>query len=146
MINEAVKVIADAMLDKKGQRVVSLDLRPVGSSVADWFIVCSADSTTAVSAIADNILVKMMEKCSTKVRRMQGLENGYWVILDFSDVVVHVFLNEYRNFYRLEDLWADAPRTEYTDAPKEEASSVRVKPKASARLRASVRRQNKKGQ
>ena len=145
MINEAVKVITDAMLEKKGQRVVSLDLRPVDSSIADWFVVCSADSTTAVSAIADNVLVKMTQKCSTKVRRMQGLENGYWVILDYSDVVVHIFLNEYRNFYRLEDLWADAPRTEHSDAPAEEAGDgKRVKPKASAKLRASVRRQTKK--
>ena len=113
-----VKTIADAMLEKKGQRVVSLDLRTVESSIADYFIVCNADSTTNVAAIADNVLVKMEEKLGRKVTRMQGLENNFWIILDFSDIVVHIFLTEYRQFYRLEELWADAPQKEYKDRPK----------------------------
>ncbi|MDD6253001.1 MAG: ribosome silencing factor [Candidatus Cryptobacteroides sp.] len=141
MENKVLKVITDAMLEKKGQNVVSLDLRPIGSAISDYFVVCNADSTTAVAAIADNILVKMQEKCGLKVVRMQGLENDFWIILDYSDVVVHVFLTEYREFYRLEDLWADAPRKEYTDEPVvEEAVSSRIKPKASSKVRASARR------
>ena len=112
-----VKTIAEAMLEKKGQNVVSLDLRPVESSIADYFIVCSADSTTNVSTIADTVLGKMEEKLGRKVTRMQGLENNFWIILDFSDIVVHIFLTEYRAFYRLEDLWADVPRKEYKPRP-----------------------------
>ena len=137
-----VKTIAEAMLEKKGQNVVSLDLRPVESSIADYFIVCSADSTTNVSAIADNVLVKMEEKLGRKVTRMQGLENNFWIILDFSDIVVHIFLTEYRAFYRLEDLWADAKRKEYSDEPApaaEKAASSRVKPKAASKVRAAAR-------
>lgn len=110
-----VKIIADAMLEKKAKEVVALDLRKIESAICDHFIICNADSTTAVAAIADNVLTKMEEKAGRKVIRMQGLENGFWIILDYADVVVHIFLTEYRDFYRLEDLWADAVRRNFKD-------------------------------
>ena len=113
MITHDLRVMADAILDKKGQNVVSLDLRPVGSSIADHFVICSADSTTAVSAIADNILKEAREQLGLRPLRTQGLENNFWIILDYGHIVVHIFLTQYREFYRLEDLWADAPRKEY---------------------------------
>lgn len=142
-----VNVIAEAMLEKKAKGVAALDLRPVGSAIADWFVVCNADSTTAVAAITDNIIVKMQEKLGEKVLRMQGLENDFWIILDYGDVVVHVFLTEYRDFYRLEDLWADAPRKDFTDDdfPKEDKKTAtkRVKPKAASKVRASVKKTTK---
>ena len=140
MENKILEVITDAMLEKKGKNVVSLDLRPIGTAISDYFVVCNADSTTAVAAIADNILGRMQEKLGKKVLRMQGLENDFWIILDYGDVVVHVFLNEYRAFYRLEDLWADSPRKEYTDEPKPVEETSRVKTKASSKVRASARR------
>lgn len=115
MNNNELKVIADAMLEKKGQEVVSLDLRPIGTAISDHFIVCSADSAPNVVAIADNIEERMLEKCRRKVARTQGKENAFWVILDYGDIVVHVFQTVYRSFYRLEDLWADAERTVYED-------------------------------
>lgn len=115
MDNKEIKVIADAMLEKKGQEVVSLDLRPIGTAISDYFIVCNADSTPAVVAIADNIEERMLEKCKRKVVRTQGKENAFWVIMDYGDVVVHIFQTAYRSFYRLEDLWADAERTVYED-------------------------------
>ena len=142
-----VKVIAEAMLEKKAKNVVSLDLRPIGSAIADHFVICNADSTTAVAAVADNVIVKMQEKLGVKVVRMQGLENDFWIILDFGDIVVHIFLTEYRDFYRLEDLWADAPKKVYEDSDfqkeKEEASAARVKPKAATKVRASVKKVKK---
>lgn len=120
---------------------MSLDLSPIGTAISDYFVVCNANSTTAVAAIADNIIVKMQEKCGRKVLRMQGLENDFWIILDYGDIVVHVFLTEYREFYRLEDLWADAERTEYTDEPVPVApEEKRVKPKAASKVRASAKR------
>lgn len=130
------------MLEKKGQQVVSLDLSSIGTAISDYFVVCNADSTTAVAAIADNIIVKMEEKCGRKVLRMQGLENDFWIILDYGDIVVHVFLTQYREFYRLEDLWADAERVEYTDEPvvEQTVSEKRVKPKAASKVRASAKR------
>ncbi|MGN1220790.1 MAG: ribosome silencing factor [Candidatus Cryptobacteroides sp.] len=115
MNNTELKVIADAMLEKKGQEVVSLDLQPIGTAISDYFIVCHADSTTNVVAIADNIEERMIEKCGRKVLRTQGKENAFWVILDYGEIVVHVFQTPYRAFYRLEDLWADAERTAYED-------------------------------
>lgn len=142
-----VKVIAEAMLEKKAKGVVSLDLRPIGSAIADYFLICNADSTTSVAAIADNVLVKMQEKLDRKVVRMQGLENDFWIILDFGEIVVHIFLTEYREFYRLEDLWADAPRVEYHDedfiSAETSSTGERVKPKSVAKVRASVRKSTK---
>ena len=115
MDNSALKVIADAMLEKKAQEVVSLDLRSIGTAISDYFMVCNADSAPAVVAIADNIEDRMIEKCRRKVIRTQGKENAFWVILDYGDIVVHVFQTPYRSFYRLEDLWADADREVYED-------------------------------
>ena len=96
MNNNELKVIADAMLEKKGQDVVSLDLKPIGTAISDHFIVCNADSTPAVVAIADNVEERMIEKCRRKVIRTQGKENAFWVILDYGDIVVHVFQTPYR--------------------------------------------------
>ncbi|MCF0175948.1 MAG: ribosome silencing factor [Bacteroidales bacterium] len=110
-----VKCIADAMLEKKGQNVISLDLKPIGTAISDYFLVCNADSTTNVLAIADNVEDRMIVECGRKVVRAQGKENAIWVILDYGDIVVHIFQTPYREFYRLENLWADAPKTEYTD-------------------------------
>ena len=142
MEKNVLKVITDAMLERKGQQVVSLDLSSIGTAISDYFVVCNADSTTAVAAIADNIIVRMEEKCGRKVLRMQGLENDFWIILDYGDIVVHVFLTQYREFYRLEDLWADAERVEYTDEPvvEQTVSEKRVKPKAASKVRASAKR------
>ena len=108
-------VIVEAILDKKGQNVVSLDLRKVGSSICDFFVICNADSTPNVSAIADNVEDEMIVKCKKKVVRSQGKENRFWIIQDYGDIVVHIFQTEYRNFYRLEELWSDCPRKEYQD-------------------------------
>ncbi len=115
MDNKEVKVIADAMLEKKGKDVVSLDLKKIGTAISDYFIVCNADSGTNVLSIADNVEDRMMEHCRRKVIRSQGRENAIWIILDYGDIVVHVFQTEYRAFYRLEDLWADAVRTEFKE-------------------------------
>lgn len=110
-----IDTIAEAMLDKKAQNVCSLDLRKIGTAITDHFVICNADSSTQVSAIADNVEDMMRQKCKRKVYRMQGKENGFWIILDYLNVVVHIFQTEYRNFYRLEDLWADAIKKEYKD-------------------------------
>lgn len=115
MVKKEIKVITDAMLEKKGEGVLSLDLRPVGTAISDFFVVCNASSTTQVRAIADNVEERMAEHMKIKAVRKQGLENGIWVILDYGTSVVHIFQTEYRNFYRLEDLWADAKRTEFKD-------------------------------
>ena len=103
------------MLEKKGKDVVALDLKKIGTAISDYFVVCNADSTTNVLAIVDNIEDKMAEVLHRKVARSQGRENAFWVILDYGDVVVHVFQTEYMAFYRLEDLWADAERRTFEE-------------------------------
>lgn len=110
-----LQVIADAMLDKKAKSVVSLDLTSIGTAISDYFVVCNADSTTQVAAICDNVEESMYEKCKRGPIRKQGRENAFWVILDYGNIVVHIFKTEYREFYRLEDLWADAQKTEYNE-------------------------------
>ncbi len=118
MDNKDVKIIADAMLEKKGQGVAALDLRAIGTAICDWFIVCNADSTTNVLSISDNVEDRMAQFGKRLPVRSQGRENAVWVILDYGDIVVHVFQTPYRQFYRLEDLWADAARTEFADDEK----------------------------
>ncbi len=115
--NEQVEVncVANAMLDKKGQNVCSLNLKSIGTTICDYFIVCNADSRPQVLAIADNIEDEMAAKCKRKVVRQQGRENAFWIILDYGNIVVHVFQTEYRQFYRLEDLWADAEKINYKE-------------------------------
>ena len=110
-----IRTIVDAMLDKKAKNVCSLDLKEIGTSICDYFVICNADSTPNVLAIADNVEEEMLVKCNRKVARMQGKENAFWIILDFSNIVVHIFQTEYREFYRLEDLWADSVITKYAD-------------------------------
>lgn len=110
-----MEVITDAILEKKGQNVISLDLRKEGSGICDFFVICNADSTTNVSAIADNIEDRMIERLKKKVLRSQGKENRFWIIQDYGDIVVHIFQTEYRNFYRLEDLWSDCDKKTYED-------------------------------
>ncbi len=112
-----VDVIVEAMLDKKAQRVVSLDLSDLGTAICDYFIIANADSTTNVLAIADNVEKEMFEKTHEHPIRVQGKENAIWIILDYVDIVVHIFQTEYRQFYRLEELWADAERKDYNDEP-----------------------------
>lgn len=110
-----VTCVAQAILDKKGQNVCSLNLKTIGTSICDYFVVCNADSRPQVIAIADNIEEQMQIKCKRRLVRQQGRENAFWIILDYGNIVVHIFQTEYRSFYRLEDLWADAVKTTYND-------------------------------
>ena len=110
---ELREVIVDAILDKKGEEVVSLDLRKTGDAVADIFIICHATSRVQVKAIADNIDRKIKINPGENPWHSEGFENFEWVILDYIDIVVHIFMKEKREFYQLEELWQDAERTDY---------------------------------
>lgn len=113
--NKEIKVIAEAMLDKKAKDVVAMDLSAIGTAITDNFVICNADSTTQVVAICDNVIERMWTECHRDPIRSQGRENAFWVILDYGDIVVHVFQTEYRDFYRLESLWSDAEKTNFND-------------------------------
>lgn len=116
-VEPLVNCIVDAILDKKGKDVTSLEIGKLPNAVCDYFILCNADSTTQVNAIAENIEVKVREKLDEKVWKSAGYENAIWIVLDFVNVVVHVFQTESRDFYKIEKLWADAPTKHYDDLP-----------------------------
>lgn len=104
-------IIVEAMSDKRAKDICIMDLKKIGTSICDYFVICNADSTTNVLAIADNIEDELIVKANRKVIRQQGKENAFWIIMDYGDIVIHIFQTEYRHFYRLEDLWADAKIT-----------------------------------
>lgn len=100
------KVILDAINDKKGQNIVSLDLRKIDEAVADFFIICDAQSHIQVKAIADNVEERVREEC--KERPFHFEVGNAWTLVDYVNVVVHIFQTEERKFYDLEGLWMDA--------------------------------------
>lgn len=105
--------LAKITLEKKASNVKIFDLRPL-TNVTDFFVVCSADSEVQVKAICDH-LSETMSKKAMKPWHVEGLEKRQWVLLDFVDVVVHIFLPEVREFYGLERLWGDAEIEEIVD-------------------------------
>jgi ribosome-associated protein len=94
--------------EKKGQNVLKIDLRKLDNRITDYFIICHASSGTQVSAICDSVEDTVRKEASENPLHLEGLDNCFWVLLDYGNVIVHVFLEEYRNFYNLESLWADA--------------------------------------
>jgi ribosome-associated protein len=128
-VEPLVNCIVDAILDKKGKEVISLEIGKLPNAVCDYFIICHADSTTQVHAIAENIEIKVRENLNEKVWKSAGYDNSIWVVLDFVNVVVHVFQTEWRSFYKMEDLWADAQSKLYTDEPKPEEKKVKTRSK-----------------
>lgn len=104
---------AKLSLTKKAQDVVVLDLTGL-SDVTNYFVVCSGESDTQVKAIADAVIDGTREEGS-KVWRKEGLSSAQWVLLDFVDVVVHVFQPKIRQYYDIERLWGDAPLTRISD-------------------------------
>lgn len=108
-----IDTIVSAIEDKKGKDIVSLDLTGVDGAIWSHFVVCNADSTTQVAAIADGIDEKVFETFGERVWRVEGQQNAVWIAMDYVDVVVHIFQTELRGFYKLEELWSDAPVTRY---------------------------------
>ncbi len=108
-----IETIVGAIEDKKGKNIVSLDLSGFDGAICSAFVVCNADSTTQVAAIAAGIEEKVQESLGEKVWRVEGQQSALWIAMDYVDVVVHIFQSELREFYRLEELWADAPMTRY---------------------------------
>ncbi len=102
--------------EKKGNDIVRLDLRNIKSSVSDYFVICHADSSTQVRAIANSIEDEIFKATQTDPWRKEGLEHGEWILLDYIDVVVHVFKTDKREYYGVEDLWGDAEIKYYKSA------------------------------
>lgn len=113
--SKIIKTIIAAIRDKKGEHIISLDLRKINEAVADFFIVCEATSQPQVRAIADNVEKMVKEKCSEAPYHHEGYSKLQWVLIDYVNVVVHVMQPETRKFYRLEEMWSDASAEEHED-------------------------------
>lgn len=113
MEEKLVETIVEAIQDKKGKNIVSLDISKTDGAICSRFVICNADSTTQVAAIAAGIEEKVLETLGEKVWRVEGQQNALWIAMDYVDVVVHIFQTELRGFYKLEELWADAPSVRY---------------------------------
>lgn len=108
-------LIVDAIQDVKGKNIVKLDLRKLKERPTDFFIICQGDSIVQVRAIADRVRTKVRDLTGRRPGHLEGGNNSIWVLVDYFDVVVHIFYPETREFYDLETLWSDADITTYPD-------------------------------
>lgn len=99
--------------EKKGEKIVSLDLRKIPEAVADFFIICEATNNTQLKAIADSVEFEVKKNCGELPYKHEGRQGEQWILIDYVNVVVHVMLHEPRKFYGLEEMWSDGPAMEH---------------------------------
>jgi ribosome-associated protein len=116
--SKIIKTIIAAIQEKKGENIISLDLRKINEAVADFFVICEASSPTQVKAIADNVEDKVKEKCDENPYHHEGFQKAQWILIDYVNVVVHVMHPESRKFYSLEEMWNDAASMEHNEKVK----------------------------
>ncbi len=107
------KTIIRAIQDKKADNIISLDLRKIPEAVADFFILCEANNQPQIRAISDNIEAEIRKNCNESPYHHEGKQNLHWVLMDYVNVVVHIMMPETRKFYKLEEMWSDAPLEEH---------------------------------
>ncbi|MDQ6608222.1 MAG: ribosome silencing factor [Bacteroidota bacterium] len=103
------KAIIRAIQEKKGENIVSLDLRKIPEAVSDFFIICEANNQPQIRAISDFVEEEVKKRCGELPYRHEGKQNLQWVLIDYINVVVHIMSGESRKFYKLEEMWSDAP-------------------------------------
>ena len=113
--DQLVKHIIESIREKKGHNIVKLNMKELDHAVCDYFVICHGNSDTQVEAIAESVKEETFEQTGVKPTNIEGMENAEWVLLDYFDVVVHVFINKMRSFYQLEELWGDAKITALED-------------------------------
>ena len=113
--SKIIKTIIAAILEKKGEYVISLDLRKINEAVADFFVICEAGNQPQIRALAENVEKRVEEKCGEKPWHHEGYSRLQWVLMDYVNVVVHIMMPEHRRFYKLEELWSDAPSEDHDD-------------------------------
>lgn len=107
-----VSIAAEGVFEKKGENVVKIDLRDIKNAVADFFLVCHGNSRAQVEAISDSVQAEIKKAVGVNAWKKEGFENAEWILLDYVDVVIHIFQEPNRRYYKLEDLWADAAISE----------------------------------
>lgn len=118
-----LEVVIDGIREVKGHDIVSLDLRAIPHAITDYFVVCHGNSHTQVDAISRSVERETEKRLNESPWHKEGLRGAEWVLLDYSDIVVHIFHRDARPFYGLEDLWADAKANRYEDK-KENSENV----------------------
>lgn len=108
-------LIVDCIQDIKGKRIIKLDLRELDDRPSDFFIICEGDSTVQVKSIAENVKKRVNAEMNIHPGHYEGQIGASWILVDYFNVVVHVFYHETREHYELEELWNDAKITEYED-------------------------------
>ena len=106
--DKLISCVVEGIEEVKGSKINILNLKSIDNVVCQYFIVCSGNSNTQVNAITNSIKKVVSKKTGEKPHQIEGLENKNWVLLDYIDVVVHIFKKEFREIYNLEELWADA--------------------------------------
>lgn len=106
--SKIIKTIIAAIQDKKGEEIISLNLKKIPESIADFFIVCEGSNPNLIKAIADNVEKRVKEECDEWPFKMEGKSGDKWILIDYVNVVVHCMMPETRGFYNLEELWQDA--------------------------------------
>lgn len=111
--NKLFKTIIHAIQEKKGERIVSLDLKKIPEAVTDFFIICEASNPIQLKAIANFVEEEVKKKCGENPYKHEGRQGEQWILIDYVNVVVHVMLTETRKFYKLEEMWSDASVMEH---------------------------------
>jgi ribosome-associated protein len=109
------KTIIAAIQDKKGEHIVSMDLKKIDEAIADYFIICQAGNHVQLGAIVDNIAEETRKQLGEKPYRTEGKRGNHWILIDYVSIVVHCFTPETRDFYGLEEMWSDADCKEHND-------------------------------
>ncbi len=109
------KIAVEAIKSKKGRQITLIDFNGVEGSLFEYYVLCTANSPSHVDALADEIERQVREMTGIKPRRVEGLQNCQWVLLDYFDVVIHVFLAETREFYNIEAMWKDVKQIHFED-------------------------------
>ncbi len=111
--SKILKTIIHSIQEKKGERLISLDLRKIPEAVADFFVICEATNNIQLKAIADFVETDVKKKCGELPYKHEGRQSQQWILIDYVNVVVHIMLPEPRKFYQLEEMWNDAPIMEH---------------------------------
>ncbi len=109
------KAIIKGIKEKKGENIISLDLRKIPEAVTDFFVLCEASSNIQIKAIADSVEKEVLEMCGEKPYKFEGYNALRWVLIDYVNIVVHIMQPETRKFYKLEEMWSDAVAEENND-------------------------------
>lgn len=112
---ELLETITTGIQEVKGEKITILDLKKLPHAIADYFVICEGTSTTHVNGISDSIEKEVSKKLEDKPNHIDGKRNGSWIVLDYANIVVHLFLKQEREKYNLEDLWGDAQVQEILD-------------------------------